>query len=138
VILRALLYGLLGMLVENLFTGLSAVLEGDKRAPTRSYLWMPVVWAAGGVAFELVARHLTHAWYRPLEWTAAIYGLEFVSGMALRFLLGVVPWDYRPRPGSLLWGTVNWRYLPYWLVLGLGVDPALRWVAHVAAALARS
>ncbi len=141
-LLQGLLYAVLGLVVENVFTGVSAILDGDVRAPTRSYLWMPVVWALGGFFFHFLGPWVAHVpqyWLRGLVWTLATYVLEFGSGLLLLATIRVVPWDYRSRTrGAALWGTINWRYLPYWLTLGMFVEPAQAWILRLATALAYS
>ena len=137
ILLQALLFGILGLLVEDVFTGIKALLRGDRRGTTTSYLYMLVVWAVGGLFFHLVAPGveslpLIARW---LVWMVLVYVMEALSGALLKKWLGLVPWDYSESRGSALGGTVNLLYFPYWLGLAVAVGPVLHFVAWVASRL---
>ena len=138
ILLQALLFGVLGLLVEDVFTGVASLLRGDRKATTTSYLYMPVVWALGGLFFRLVAPGVEALpWFfaRWLVWMALIYVLEAISGSLLKRWLGLVPWDYSESRGSALGGTVNLLFIPYWLALAVAVSPVLHFVAWMASRL---
>ncbi len=118
--LRFLAYGLLGMSLEVLFTGAAAGLRRDRSLAGQSYAWMLPIYGAGGLALEALHRALAGAtwWGRGAAYVAAIYGIEYASGAALRRTLGRCPWDYGRR-GLNVDGLVRLDYAPAWLAAGL-------------------
>lgn len=136
-LLETLLYGILGLLVEDLFTGIKSFIQGDRRGTTKSYLYMPFVWGLGGLLFRCLAPSVESApllgqW---LLWAMLIYTVEGLSGAVLKKVLGVVPWDYSKQRGSALYGTINLFYAPFWVLLAIGVSPMLHFVAWAATRL---
>jgi len=137
-LLQGLLFGVFGLLVEDFFTGVKSFLRGDRRGTTTSYLYMPFVWAVGGWLFAFLEPSVAAIpWLlaRWVAWVLLIYVLEALSGALLKKFLGLVPWDYSDSKGAALGGTVNLWYIPFWLLLGIGVQPALHFVAWMAGRL---
>jgi hypothetical protein len=117
---RFLGYGATGWLIEVAMTGFCAVLlDGDRSARARTYLWMLPIYGGGGLLLEQVSRRV-RAWPRPLRALAHvpfIYGVEYASGRVLRRVLGRCPWDYgcdgaRSR-------LVRADYAPLWFMVAL-------------------
>ncbi len=120
--MRFLGYGLLGLALEVVFTGVAGALtRRDPRLPGQSYLWMLPIYGAGGLGLEGLHRALSssHAdwWQRGLTYVAAIYAIEYVSGALLRHALGHCPWDYGDR-GLSVHGLVRLDYAPAWFACG--------------------
>ena len=133
-LLEALLFGILGLLVEDIFTGIKSFIRGDRRGTTTSYLYMPVVWAAGGLLFRFLSPSVAGAplvgqW---LLWVMLIYVVEGLSGAILKKVLGVVPWSYSSQKGAAFGGTINLWYAPFWIGLAVGVRPVLAFVHELA------
>ncbi len=137
-LLEALLFGILGLLVEDVFTGIRSFFQGDRRGTTKSYLYMPLVWGVGGLLFRLLEPGVAAVPFwagRILLWMLLIYVMEALSGTLLKKVLGVVPWDYSAQEGSALGGTINIWYSPFWAGLAILVHPTLHFVAWVATRL---
>lgn len=122
---RFLLYGSAGWVLEVLFTGAgNAVLERDRAAPARTYLWMHPVYGLTALALERVRARLAKRprAVRALAYTGVIYAAEYGSGWLLRRLLGRCPWDYADR-GLNVHGLVRLDYAPAWYLAGLLFEP---------------
>jgi hypothetical protein len=125
---RALTYGLLGWGIEIVYTAAKDVLkgDGDGRLKGESYIWMAPIYAAGGVAGEVVASRLggRPLWQRGLAYAGAFWAVEASSGEALRRTVGDVPWgdEYRAYRDSLGGGLIRLSYLPNWAVAGLVLE----------------
>jgi uncharacterized membrane protein len=133
---RFLIYGLLGLAVEVLFTGFGAgLLRRDRALTGHSYVWMLPIYGAGGLGLEVLHTRLLAAgapwWGRGLAYVALIYALEYASGWLLRRLLGRCPWDYG-RGRLSVHGLVRLDYAPAWLALGLAFE-RVRPIVEVAA-----
>ncbi len=122
-LVRFLGYGLLGLALEVVFTSIgNAVRRKDRTLAGHSYLWMLPIYGLGGLALEALHNGLSlfHMawWVRGLAYLAAIYGVEYLSGLALRRALGRCPWDYGRR-GFNLKGLIRLDYAPAWFACGL-------------------
>jgi uncharacterized membrane protein len=125
---RGLAYGVVGVATEVVFTGArESALRRDWRLDGRSYLWMVPIYGLSAYLFEPVhdALRSRAVWQRALAYSAGIMGVEYVTGMALRRLVGVVPWDYS---GHSRWvvpgGAIRLDYAPLWAVAGLALERA--------------
>ena len=114
----------------------AAIVNRDRAATARTYLWMLPIYGAGGLLLDKIA-DLLHArrWPRPARVAAylpAIYAVEAATGAALRCLLRKCPWDYSSSKGLHLGGLVRLDYAPLWLAVGYLFEP----VRAIATALA--
>lgn len=120
---RFLTYGFAGLLVENLFTGATAVLSGDLAASTHSYLWMIAIYGAGACAMHKVfisVRNFDIS-LRIGYAVMLVYLMELLAGGLLLAIIGHVPWDYGEGPWTPA-GIVNFAYAPFWAVLMAAFD----------------
>jgi len=109
--------------IEVIFTGVYSFFKGDKKGTSTTFIWMWIVYGLAGVVLELVKTSLDWPWYlKPLVYTPLIYGIEGLSGLALRAIIGVCPWDYNISKWTFL-RVVHFGYLPAWLGLAFLVDP---------------
>ena len=53
-----------------------------------------------------------------LVWTAAVFTVEYASGVFIRRLVGRVPWDYSGAALAVN-GLIRLDYAPAWFALGL-------------------
>jgi hypothetical protein len=61
-------------------------------------------------------------WQRAASYSLGIMGVEYLTGMALRRAVGVVPWDYGRGRLVLPGGATRLDYAPVWAVAGLGLE----------------
>ncbi|MBS2030218.1 MAG: hypothetical protein JST54_20110 [Deltaproteobacteria bacterium] len=128
---RFFIYGLLGWVVEVLFTGASAVLARDRAATARTYLWMHPIYGLGMLALDQLGTHMSAVSWpaRAALYVAVIYAMEFASGSILRRVLGRCPWDYGAT-GINVRGLVRLDYAPAWYLAALLFDPVRLAVVH--------
>jgi hypothetical protein len=62
-------------------------------------------------------------WQRAAAYSAGIMGVEYLTGMALKKVVGVVPWDYSGHSRWVLpGGATRLDYAPLWAVAGLALE----------------
>ena len=125
---RGLAYGMLGWAVEVGFSGVHRALDRDTRdwrLQGHSYLWMLPIYGLVPFLFEPLRDRLRGRplWQRAAMYAAGFTGIEYASGMALKRLVGVVPWSYSGHgrfvvPG----GAVRLDYVPLWAAAGLALE----------------
>lgn len=129
------MYGALGVAAEIAFTGVrDAVARRDWRLTGHSYLWMFPIYGSAAYLFEPVHDRLRGApmWQRAAAYSAGIMAVEYVSGMALRRVVGAVPWDYSGHGRFVLpGGATRLDYAPLWAVAGLALERVDDVVRHV-------
>jgi uncharacterized membrane protein len=117
-IMRFVIYGALGCLMEVLWTGLGELRQRKFTLRSTTSLWMFFIYGMV-VALEPFFR-LCAAWpfiLRGLLYAVCILGGEFLTGALLR-TAAVCPWDYRHARFHVM-GLIRWDYAPAWAVAGL-------------------
>ncbi len=126
-LIRFVLYGLLGWAIEIVWTALSSTASGAQRGwrlAGTTYLWMFPIYGLLAPLYEPL--HVAiRAWPWPLR--GLLYGLgflavEYVAGWLLRRLTGACPWDYTGRCRWHLHGLIRLDYGPLWALLGLALE----------------
>lgn len=142
--IRFLLYGLFGWCVEIVWTAgyavAAAVADGrrpDPRLEGHTYLWMLLVYGAGGMLFEIA-----HAVLAPFPWPLrgtvymlGCFAVEYATGWLIKTVTGTIPWDYSAHRWQVH-GLIRLDYAPAWFVFGFvleqvesivrSVEPVLR------------
>ena len=131
-LLKLIVYGHLGFLIEIWFTGIHAVIfEKDKKATAITYLPMFLVYGFTALALEGISEALLWPFYlKALVYVPIIYGVEFLSGWTIKKLIGTIPWDYKKGPWTPM-GLINFSYLPFWFLLALGFDAIVSVVRRI-------
>lgn len=115
---RYFLYGLLGWILEILWTGLESLISGDLRLMGFTNLWMFFIY--GSAVFLEPLHDFISEWRWPVRgfiWLGIIWGIEYFSGLFLFGLFGVFPWHYT---GPLnIHGLITLEFAPVWFVAGL-------------------
>ncbi len=127
-LIRFVLYGLLGWAIEIVWTVLSSTVGGAQRGwrlAGTTYLWMFPIYGLLAPLYEPL-HDAIRAWPWPLR--GLLYGLgflavEYVAGWLLRRLTGACPWDYTGRCRRHLHGLIRLDYGPLWALLGLALEP---------------
>ena len=123
-LVRFVIYGCIGWIMESLWTGLGSALKGDKNLRCTTYLWMFPIYGLGGIflesAHEMIREFL---WiYRGFIWATLIFTIELIAGWILKITIGRCPWDYDQDVGVsvvTIRGFVRFDYLPVWFSVGL-------------------
>ena len=119
-IIRYIIYGLTGLLLEVFWTGLGSLFLGNYALTGHTYLWMFFIYGMG-VFLESIhdkIRNL-HILIRGTLWAFVIFSIEFVSGYLLDLLLGYCPWDYRTVSSLTFFGYIRFDYFFVWFFVGL-------------------
>ncbi len=127
-LIRFVLYGLLGWCIEIVWTALSSTVTRTQRGwrlVGTTYLWMFPIYGLLAPLYEPL-HDAIRAWPWPLR--GLLYGLgflavEYVAGWLLRRLTGACPWDYTGRSRWHLHGLIRLDYGPLWALLGLALEP---------------
>ena len=123
---RGVAYGVVGVASEVVFTGArDGVLRRDWRLQGRSYVWMLPIYGLSAYLFEPLHSSIRERpwWQRACAYSVGIIGVEYVVGITLRRLVGVVPWDYSGHGRWVLpGGATRLDYAPLWAVAGLGLE----------------
>ena len=117
-IIRFVIYGLIGWGAEVMWTGLHSLFKKDFRLTSHTSLWMffiygsalffePVVDAVAGL--PLLARGATYV--------LCIFAIEYIMGIIMK-KLKVCPWDYSKAKFNIH-GVIRLDYAPAWLAMGL-------------------
>ena len=119
---KFVIYGLLGLLVEVLWTGFGSMLRGDVLLRGTTCIWMLPIYGLA-VFLEPVHYRIKHL---PLIVRGGIYMLlifavELVSGLLLRLVLGECPWNYVNRTLSI-YGIITLTYAPVWFAYGIMLE----------------
>lgn len=121
--LRALAYALIGWATDRAFTSLTSSLRSrePRLAPPR--LTLLPFYGLLLPLYEPVHDRLRDAplGVRAMTYGLGIVGVEFVSGLLVRRVLGEAPWDYRGARWSVD-GLTRLDYLPLWALAGLVLE----------------
>lgn len=116
---RFIIYGLLGWCIEVFWTGMGSLFTGDVKLTSTTYIWMFFIY---GLAVLLEPIHNSiRSWPIALRggiYTVVIFAIEYSTGLLLRILIGVCPWDYSSSPFSIS-GIIRLDYAPAWFAAGL-------------------
>lgn len=115
---RFVIYGLLGLNIEILWTGLTSAIGGNLNLIGHTSVWMFFIYGSAVFLLEPVHNKIPHInpILRGLIWTVLIFVIELVSGLLLR-LFGIEAWHYT-SPLSIL-GVIRLDYAPAWFIVGL-------------------
>jgi len=125
-IIRFIIYGAVGCLMEVLFTGLCALRSKNFKLNSNTSLWMFFIY--GMVIFLEPLFRLTsplNFLLRGLIYASFIFLGEFLTGTLLK-RADLCPWDYSHSRFSVK-GVVRFDYLPAWAVAGL-IFEQLYWI----------
>ncbi len=159
--LRFLLYGCVGWVLEVLWTALYEVVSGTRRplldstaripmtrgerlrAAGHTTLWMFPLYGVAAFVFEPL-HDAVRAWPwlgRGALYMLGLFAAEGLAGLALRRATGRCPWDYSYARLNVR-GVIRLDYAPLWFAFGLGleklhdvmvsVEPSLRAALHAA------
>jgi len=125
-IIRFIIYGAVGCLMEVFFTGLYALKSKNFKLSSNTSLWMFFIY--GMVVFlEPLFRLISPLNFllRGIIYASFILLGEFITGSLLK-RADICPWDYSHSRFNVK-GVVRFDYLPAWIVAGL-VFEQLYWM----------
>ncbi|MBS4539782.1 hypothetical protein GOQ27_15010 [Clostridium sp. D2Q-11] len=119
-IIKFVMYGLIGLLIEVFFTGIGSLISNDFTLIGHTYIWMFFIYGSA-VFLERIHDIIRDKNFiiRGGVWSVIIFSIEFVTGFLLHKIIGVCPWDYSGNSPYTILGYIRLDYLPFWFVLGL-------------------
>lgn len=126
-ILRFIIYGALGWCGEIVWTATKGKLGGrqrDWKLRGTTSLWMFPIYGLIAPLYE-PAHDAVRAWPWPLRgiiYMLGFWAVEYLTGRALKFLIGACPWDYSHARWHVH-GLIRLDYGPVWFLAGLGLEP---------------
>ncbi|WHH57338.1 hypothetical protein [Petroclostridium sp. X23] len=119
-IIRFFIYGIIGWAMEIFWTGMWSVFQGDIRLRGTTYLWMFPIYGLAILLEPIHDRIRFMPWIiRGGVWVLLIWGIEYISGWAIRSVIGVCPWDYSGATEYQINGLIRLDYAPAWFAAGL-------------------
>ena len=117
--MRFLIYGFIGWGMEIIWTGINSFLKGDLKMTGYSSLWMFPIYGMA-IFLEPFFNMLSKQPFiiRGGVYTALIFVGEFMTGWALRKVIGQCPWDYTLSPYNIN-GLIRLDFAPLWFMVGL-------------------
>ncbi|MDQ7095587.1 hypothetical protein REC12_18520 [Desulfosporosinus sp. PR] len=116
-----LIYGMAGLVLEVIYTGLASLLRGDYSMHGFTFLIMLPIY---GLAVFLEPLHFKMReipwWTRGIIYLIIIWSMEYSSGLLLAGILGHCPWHYSDRFN--INGYITLRMAPEWFLTGLGFE----------------
>jgi uncharacterized membrane protein len=140
VLLRFLIFGLMGLLMELLFGVAGDLIRQDWDLRGGSSLWMIIDYGLFGLILMPIARRLM-AFGIPLPVRAVFYMLfiffvEYTSGILFHKVMGIHVWNYDHLAYNLH-GQIAPHFIPAWYALGLAGEWLYRRVDACALLLAK-
>jgi uncharacterized membrane protein len=124
IVLRVILFALLGLLIELFFTSFGSLAKGNFNMRGHSSPWMMPVYGLLGVCIGPVTEPLKRCKVpliaRAILYMLGIFLVEYIAG-AIFYRMGLQIWDYSKRPLNLH-GYITLTYAPFWLFLGLWIE----------------
>lgn len=118
-LIRFVVYGMAGCLMEILWTGFHSLIKRDFSLMGHTSLWMFPIY---GMAIALEPICLILQGVSPVirggVYMLCIYAAEYASGWGLQRWVGVCPWDYSHSPFHIH-GLIRLDYAPAWFAVGL-------------------
>ena len=118
---RFLIYGIIGLVLEVIYTGLASLLKGDFSGHGFTFLIMIPIY---GLSIFLEPLHNNIRpfpwWIRGLIYLTTIWMIEYSSGVILAGVLGDSPWHYSDKLNVN--GYITLRMAPEWFLAGLGFE----------------
>ncbi|MCL1842820.1 MAG: putative ABC transporter permease [Defluviitaleaceae bacterium] len=117
-LIRFVIYGALGCLIEVLWTGLCELRRKNFTLNSSTSLWMFFIYGTAVFAeplFRIVAP--LNFLLRGTIYAVLIFAVEFLTGSLLK-RADVCPWDYSHTRYHVK-GLIRFDYLPAWIIVGL-------------------
>lgn len=116
---KFIFYGILGWIIEVVWTGLGSLALGRWTLDSHTYLWMFPIYGLA-VFLEPVHEEIRAYkwWARGLIYMIIIFCVEYLTGYLLDYLVGKCPWDYSGNTFAVQ-GYIRLDYAPVWFAAGL-------------------
>jgi len=120
-IMRFIVFGMLGLAMEGIWTGLGSLKNKDLKATSKSSIWMFFIYGMASFFTPLIDIILPFHWaVRGLIYAFIIFALEYIFGRALK-RWDACPWDYSHIRFNVH-GVIRLDYLPVWAFVGFFME----------------
>ena len=117
-ILKFVLFGAAGLMMEVFWTGMGSLINKDRRATSKTSIWMFFIYGATAFMTPLIHVIQPFPWFiRGLVYAAAIFLIEYTAGITMK-AAKMCPWDYSHTRYNVH-GVIRLDYAPVWVAVGL-------------------
>lgn len=112
------IFGILGWIMEILWTGLNSLIQQDFKLTSSTSIWMFFIY--GAAAFFSPICNLVSSLpvlIRGGVYVICIFTIEFITGSLMK-QMHVCPWDYSQYKYNVR-GVIRLDYLPLWFAAGI-------------------
>ncbi|MGC7871915.1 putative ABC transporter permease [Desulfosporosinus sp. SYSU MS00001] len=116
-----LIYGIIGLVLEVIYTGIASFLKGDYSMQGFTFLVMLPIYGLAVFLEPLHTQIRTIPWWiRGAFYLTLIWLIEYSSGLILAIVLGHCPWHYTDSLN--INGLITLKMAPEWFLAGLGFE----------------
>jgi len=118
-LMRFIIYGMVGWMMEVIWTGLHSLLHKDYSLVAKTYLWMFPIYGLVVCMEPIFIKVQQFPWiFRGGIYMSCIFLVEYLTGFLLKKGIGQCPWDYKGTPFQIK-GLIRLDYAPVWFCVGL-------------------
>jgi len=111
-------FGAAGLVMEVFWTGLGSLLARDRRATSKTSIWMFFIYGMGAFLTPVMGVIYPMFWLlRGMIYAACIFLIEYAFGRAMK-AISACPWDYSDVRLNVH-GVIRLDYAPVWMAVGL-------------------
>lgn len=112
------LFGAAGLMMEVFWTGMGSLLAKDRRATSKTSIWMFFIYGATAFMTPLISALQPFNWIlRGLTYAITIFLIEYTAGITMK-AVKMCPWDYSGTRFNIH-GVIRLDYAPVWMAVGL-------------------
>jgi len=112
------LFGAVGLIMEVFWTGMGSLLAKDRRATSKTSIWMFFIYGATAFMTPLITVIQPLNWvFRGLTYAITIFLIEYTTGITMK-AAKMCPWDYSGTRYNVH-GVIRLDYAPVWMAVGL-------------------
>ena len=116
--MRFVIFGAVGLVMEVFWTGLGSLIAKDRRATSKTSIWMFFIYGLAGFMMPLALVLSPVFWlWRAIIYAVCIFVVEYAFGRALK-AMDACPWDYSGVQVNVH-GVIRLDYAPLWMAVGL-------------------
>jgi len=117
-LIKFVIFGTIGLVMEVLWTGLGSLLARDRRATSNTSIWMFFIYGLTAFMTPLINFIYPAFWLvRGIIYAATIFAIEYTFGRTLK-AFDACPWDYSDVRFNVH-GVIRLDYAPVWMAVGL-------------------
>ena len=118
-IMRFLIYGTVGWMMEVIWTGINSLFRKDYSLTAKTYLWMFPIYGLVICMEPIFVRMQQFSFMlRGGIYMGCIFFAEYLTGFLLEKAIGKCPWDYHGSRFQIN-GFIRLDYAPVWFFVGL-------------------